>query len=596
MNIEALLDQHRSAAGTDRLAGYFLVSAGMVVLTGWIVDIELLKSWFPGCPLMKAHNAVVLIMLGFTLINSLHLTRQGILNNVLLILLFINGCFGLLSPMLASSFFGEWWPGDPDSLIEDSSFIFSSSGFSFLLLSFVFLFTNQESYHWRVSGQVINGLILLIASLTCLSYLFQARVADHVDFAHGMSLPTALCFLCLSLLIALNDEEIGLGHLFSSRLIGNSLARMVFPWITGSVILLATFYIFAFRRNWFDPAQILVVLVAIFIVVSLLVTWYIVNITNELDGKRQRAGNELERLNTDLEEAIKLRTGELLLATKRLEDATKGADISIWEWTIDTNMVSGNSVFFQLFDLPENSGSINMDDLAKLVHRDDIGFLKDILHQIYKENQPIDVIHRIMKNSGDCAYVRLKGFAHRNDAGRITRIYGAHWDVTAQEKMQNDLILAQNALREANELNRQFIEQAPSAIAMFDKNMNYLAASLRWKTDYGLTGTDIIGKSHYALFPGMPKERRLLHQQSLAGAVLKNDEESYNWVDGSTRWASWEMRPWYMHDSEIGGLLIYTGDVTERREQQLVLKAKRTLKNFLRGCSGKTSYWLILRT
>ena len=44
-----------------------------------------------------------------------------------------------------------------------------------------------------------------------------------------------------------------------------------------------------------------------------------------------------------------------------------------------------------------------------------------------------------------------------------------------------------------------FIAQAPAPIAMFDSDMNYLAASRRWVIDYGLEGLDILGHSHYEI-------------------------------------------------------------------------------------------------
>ena len=49
--------------------------------------------------------------------------------------------------------------------------------------------------------------------------------------------------------------------------------------------------------------------------------------------------------------------------------------------------------------------------------------------------------------------------------------------------------------------NKIFIEQAPTAIAMLDKDMRYIAVSQRWITDYKMQGKEIIGQSHYDLFP-----------------------------------------------------------------------------------------------
>lgn len=52
----------------------------------------------------------------------------------------------------------------------------------------------------------------------------------------------------------------------------------------------------------------------------------------------------------------------------------------------------------------------------------------------------------------------------------------------------------------STEQNRMFIDEAPTAIAMFDTNMVYLAASKKWLEDYHITES-VIGKSHYDVFP-----------------------------------------------------------------------------------------------
>jgi PAS domain-containing protein len=59
-------------------------------------------------------------------------------------------------------------------------------------------------------------------------------------------------------------------------------------------------------------------------------------------------------------------------------------------------------------------------------------------------------------------------------------------------------------LREREELFRLFIDHAPAALAMLDGELRYLAVSRRWLDDYGLGDRDIIGLSHYEVFPDVP--------------------------------------------------------------------------------------------
>ena len=120
---------------------------------------------------------------------------------------------------------------------------------------------------------------------------------------------------------------------------------------------------------------------------------------------------------------------------------------------------------------------------------------------------------------------------------------------------------------------RLFIKHTPAAIAMFDTDMRYLQVSDRFLTDYDIEGQDIIGKSHYDVFPDIPIHWREAHRRILAGAVERCEEETYIAGDGSTGWLQWESLPWRKFDGEIGGLILFTQVITARKRAEEALRA-----------------------
>ena len=125
---------------------------------------------------------------------------------------------------------------------------------------------------------------------------------------------------------------------------------------------------------------------------------------------------------------------------------------------------------------------------------------------------------------------------------------------------------AKAALEESEKKLRLFIEHAPAALAMFDREMRYLEASARWKTERGLNGRDIRGELHYEVFP-WAKRWKEEHQRALGGEAVKAEDDRLESIDGTVRWIRWEMRPWHAK-GEIGGIVIFTEDITARKQAE----------------------------
>ncbi len=147
---------------------------------------------------------------------------------------------------------------------------------------------------------------------------------------------------------------------------------------------------------------------------------------------------------------------------------------------------------------------------------------------------------------------------------------------------------AQAALEESRNRLRLLVEFAPAAIAMLDRDMRYIAASRRYLLDYRLATAEVLGRSHYELFPEIPERWRELHRRCLAGAVERCEEDPFPRPDGRTDWVRWEIRPWRDAAGEVGGLILFSEVITERKEMEArVSQAERlaAVATLVRGMS-----------
>jgi PAS domain S-box-containing protein len=132
--------------------------------------------------------------------------------------------------------------------------------------------------------------------------------------------------------------------------------------------------------------------------------------------------------------------------------------------------------------------------------------------------------------------------------------------------------LADAALRESEEKLRLFIEHAPAALAMFDCEMRYLAISRRWVAKHQLREKDLIGRSHYEIFPDIPERWKAAHRLGMQGEVVRDDEDEFILADGTLQWQKWEVRPWYTAGEEIGGIVIFSEDITDQKRAEKALR------------------------
>jgi len=237
----------------------------------------------------------------------------------------------------------------------------------------------------------------------------------------------------------------------------------------------------------------------------------------------------------------------------------------------DLVLVASNKLYWQLLDLPEERFAGAPQKLETLVRfraeRGDYGpspVEEAVRTRMETLLSPVPITNERNELSGRILEIRcvpVHGGAHLN----------TYVDVTDRRR-------AENELKRANSTLQAFVKHAPAAVAMFDADMRYVAYTDRWVRDYNLDAdASLIGRSHYDVFPEVPEHWRQKHKRILKGATETRSEEAFKRSDGTTNLIRWEVRPWHLEDASIGGMMMLTEDISERKrlEQQLWSLAKQ---------------------
>ena len=130
----------------------------------------------------------------------------------------------------------------------------------------------------------------------------------------------------------------------------------------------------------------------------------------------------------------------------------------------------------------------------------------------------------------------------RDERGVITGLRTTVQDISARKRIE-----------EALERERQqllgVIADAPVSMAMFDRDMRYLAHSRKWVDDMNWPGVSLVGRLHYEVVPDLPERFK-----ECASTLPRRRESSrvrrtaFVRGDGTVTWLRWAVHPWHTAD------------------------------------------------
>lgn len=288
-------------------------------------------------------------------------------------------------------------------------------------------------------------------------------------------------------------------------------------------------------------------------------------IVNRLSSDLRRSKRQVEQLDRQLLEVSHK-------SAEQLQLALTAAQMGMWNWNLLTGEINWSPEHEQLFGLAPGTFDGRYETFDERLHPDDREALTIAVNRAIQERKIYQHEYRVVWTDGSIHWVEGRGQAFYDETGQAVRMTGTIMDISDAVAAATQRKLAQAALQEREAILRLFARYAPAGIAMFDRDMRYVMASQRWVDEYNLDSIEsLMNRSHYEIFPEIPERWRQIHQRCLAGAIEKCDDDLFVRANGMQQWISWEIHPWYTATDEIGGIIIFTVDVTKRKLAETAL-------------------------
>jgi len=631
-----------------KAASISVTFVGFVVLIGWIFNIPTLKSISPGLVTMKANTAVAFILAGISL---WILCKQKIGERVHFIAkscATIVALIGLLT--LTEYIFGWELVGIDQLLFRESAEVVGTShpgrmapttalnffmlGSALILLDMPFGF--QPSQFFAILGSFI-GLLNLVG------YTYGVKELYGIPSYTQMALHTSVTFLVLSIGILFIRPDRGVATIITNNNIGSNVARRMIPFAIGIPFILGWLRLLGEKAGLYSTEFGVSLTVIFSIVIFIFIILRNANSLNEVDNKRKKAEEALQKSHDELEIRVQERTEELAKTNQELRKVNRALKTLSECNQVLVRSTNESDLLREICRVIVEVGGYRLAWVG-YAHRDEEKSVKPVAHTGYEEGyletlnitwadnergrgptgtaiqtgKPV-VAKNILTDPnfepwraeatkrGYASSIALPLTANGHVLGALS-IYAVEPDafdageIKLLTELSNDIAYGIMALRTRAE--RRRIEEAlqknearlqlqlnrmPIGCIVWDSEFRVQSWNPAAEEIFGFTSDEARGKHPYGLI--VPKDaqthvdiiwKRLLEGDATAHSINENMTK-----DGRINTCAWTNTPLKEADGSVVGVLSMVQDITERKQAEEAIERLRRQNEMILNSAGE---------
>lgn len=237
-----------------------------------------------------------------------------------------------------------------------------------------------------------------------------------------------------------------------------------------------------------------------------------------------------------------------------LEQTNEVAQVGGWDLNIETNEITWSKNTKKIHGVTDDFDP-NLKSAIQFYTDESQELVNALISKAINEGISYDQELELVRLDGTIIWVRVKGIPEFKN-GVCTRLFGIIQDIDESKKVYLEL-----ANKEA--MLQAFVKDVPASVAMFDSNLNYITVSKQWTDDFNKDNRKLIGNHMYDLSPNIPEQRKQIYRNALKGIPYVNEDEVFlDLKEKDPQHYSWAVKPWYGLDGEIGGIILFTRNIT----------------------------------
>jgi len=134
----------------------------------------------------------------------------------------------------------------------------------------------------------------------------------------------------------------------------------------------------------------------------------------------------------------------------RLAEAQQIAHLGSWAWEILGDKVTWSDELHRIYGLTPEEFDATFEGFLENVHSDDRGLVTQIFGQAYRDQQPFEVEHRIIRPDGTVRMVHARGEVSVDKDGIPVRMVGTGQDITERKHVEETLMRTAARLERSN--------------------------------------------------------------------------------------------------------------------------------------------------